>query len=319
MDHHQPLKVIAWQRRAEVLTRPKLPCLAAFHTINLSAGCPNECRYCYAQSYARHPGWGTVAFYANARAKLMDELARLKEPPRLTYFSTASEPFLPAPRVLEDLLAIMEALLDVGSALLISTKCAIPQQFIELFARHPGKVMVQVGITTLNDEARRVIEPNAAPAEARLENLRRLREAGAGAEARLDPLVPGLTDTDENLHELLPALAERGVRSVVASFLFLRWGIRFHDELAHGKWFARAMRKLYTHKVTDYCGGGTIWLPEAELRRERFARLTEIAREHGLSARLCRCKNSDVPEAGCCHPTDALLQPAPGDAQLSLF
>jgi hypothetical protein len=33
-----PLRVVTWQRRAEVLTHPKLPCLAEFHTLNLSAG-----------------------------------------------------------------------------------------------------------------------------------------------------------------------------------------------------------------------------------------------------------------------------------------
>lgn len=88
-----PLKIVTWQRRAEVLTRPQLPCMGAYHTINLSAGCPNECRYYYAQSYAYHPGWGTVAFYANAREKLKKELATLHQKPRLVYFSTASEPF----------------------------------------------------------------------------------------------------------------------------------------------------------------------------------------------------------------------------------
>ena len=185
------LKVVAWQRRAEVLTRPKLPCLAEFHTVNLTAGCPNECRYCYAQSYAHHPGWGKVAFYANAKDKLKDELARWNtnrqrrpqtggdraaspsaepfpegagEPRglRLVYFSTASEPFVPAPGILDDLYEIMAALLEVGTALVISTKGVVPERFVALFARYPGKVCVQVGITTLDDEARRLIEPRAA-------------------------------------------------------------------------------------------------------------------------------------------------------------
>ena len=163
-----PLKVVSWQRRAEVLTRPKLPCLAEFHTVNLTAGCPNECRYCYAQSYAHHPGWGKVAFYANAKEKLKDELAgvrqssRSHEMPRLVYFSTASEPFVPAPRILDDLYEIMAALLEVGAALVISTKGVVPERYVALFARYPGKVCVQVGITTLDDEARRLIEPRAA-------------------------------------------------------------------------------------------------------------------------------------------------------------
>lgn len=313
------LKVVAWQRRAEVLTRPKLPCLSAFHTINLSAGCPNECRYCYAQSYAHHPGWGTVAYYANAREKLMQELARLRRPPRLVYFSTASEPFLPAPRVLDEMHAIMALLLQSGAALLISTKGIIPDRFIELFCCHPGKILIQVGITTLDENVRGLIEPRAAFVSQRLDNLNRLRAAGIAAQARLDPLIPGLTDSDDNFKPLIPALAGVNVHQAVASFLFLRWGIDFSNDLSLGDWSARKMRRLYTHKVTDYCGGGTIWLPEASYRAERFNALASISTENGLTTKLCRCKNSDQPQAKCCHPTESLLETSDPDPQLKLF
>jgi DNA repair photolyase len=313
------LNVVAWRRRAEVLTRPKLPCLAAFHTINLSAGCPNECRYCYAQSYAYHPGWGKVAYYANAREKLKEELARLRQRPRLVYFSTASEPFLPAPRVLDDMHEIMTTLLESGAALLISSKGVIPGRFIDLFSRYPAKVHVQVGITSLDDGARQVIEPRAATVAERLDNLARLHAADVGAEARMDPLVPGLTDTDESFKALLPALKRAGVRQAVVSFLFLRWGINFPNDLASGGWSARSMRRLYTHKVTDYCSGGTIWLPDAAYRGERLKALEDIAQACSIGIKLCRCKNSDLPEAQCCHPTGPLLEPTDTDPQLTIF
>lgn len=313
------LKVVAWQRRAEVLTRPKLPCLSAFHTINLSAGCPNECRYCYAQSYAHHPGWGTVAYYANAREKLVQELARLRRPPRLVYFSTASEPFLPAPRVLDEMHAIMALLLQSGAALLISTKGIIPDRFIELFCCHPGKILIQVGITTVDENIRLLIEPRAAFVFQRLDNLKRLRAAGISAEARLDPLIPGLTDTDDNFKSLIPALAVVNVQQAVASFLFLRWGIDFSNDLSLGDWSGRKMRRHYTHKVTDYCGGGTIWLPEASYRAERFEALESIGAKNGITIKLCHCKNSDLSQAQRCHPTESLLETANPDPQLILF
>ena len=335
------IKVLGWQRRAEVLTRPKLPCLAEFHTVNLTAGCPNECRYCYAQSYAHHPGWGKVALYANAKDRLKDELVRMRqssrshETPRLVYFCTASEPFVPAPRILDDLYEIMAALLDTGAALVISTKGIVPERFVALFARYAGKVCVQVGITTLDDEARRLIEPRAASVPERLDNLARLignsgtaGNSGTGSgtqrsehcasprsslcarnsiEARIDPLVPGLTDTDASLAALLSELARIGVCEAVVSYLFLRWGIKFANDLALGDWSSLAMRKLYTHKVSNYCGGGTIYLPPTEYRAERFAVIAALASTHAIAVKICRCKNGDVPEAVCCHPTDSLV------------
>ena len=76
-------RVVRWQRRAEVLTQPNLPCLAGYYALNVTAGCPNECHYCYAQTYAHHPGWGTVAFYGNLLPRLREELPQMKEKPRL--------------------------------------------------------------------------------------------------------------------------------------------------------------------------------------------------------------------------------------------
>lgn len=83
------LRIVKWQRQAGLFTQPKLPCLAAYHALNLTAGCPDECRYCYAQSYAHHPGWRTVAFCANLLSRLRKEWPKMRTRPKLVYFSTA--------------------------------------------------------------------------------------------------------------------------------------------------------------------------------------------------------------------------------------
>jgi hypothetical protein len=122
---------------------------------------------------------------------------------------------------------------------------------------------------------------------------------------------------------LVNALAEAKVPSIVASFLFLRWGVKFSDGLAFGGWSARAMRRLYTQKVTDYCGGGTIWIPPLTYRAERFAALGAMTSARGLRMTICRCKNADAPTASCCHPDKfmmgALNSPAASSAQTTLF
>lgn len=137
--------------------------------------------------------------------------------------------------------------------------------------------------------------------EERLANLELLARHGVTAEARLDPLLPGLTDVDLSLDALFYQLSRRGLRRAAASFLFLRWGIRPPWSLRYGDWTFKEMRKLYTHKVTDYCGGGTIWLPPTEYRRERFRDMKTLAEAHGIVLHACGCKNADVTH-DCCHP-----------------
>jgi DNA repair photolyase len=293
------LKIVEWDRRTDVLGRPTLPCLEHYHTLNLTAGCPNECHYCYAQSYTYRPERGTVAFYSNMLGRLREELPRMRQRPRLVFFSSASEPFLPVDRILHDLYDIMKLLLESGSELLISTKGVVQERFAELFGRYPGKVRVQVGITTLDDTIRETLEPRAATVEQRLANLELLLKYGVGVEARLDPLVPGLTDTPESLTPLIDELARRGVKRASASFLFLRTGVKLPADLAWGRWTAKEMKRLYTEKVDDFCSGGKITLPSPLYRRARYNDIKAQAALRGLAVRLCRCKNADMTE-DCC-------------------
>ncbi len=310
-------RIIPRERRGTVLRHPLLPCLSPHYTINLSAGCPNRCVYCYAKSYTFHPGDGNVVYYANTFRLLESELLRKRRKPCLVYFSTASEPFLPVPRILSDLYRIMRLLLDYGVFILISTKSHIPDNFISLFEQFPGKVHVQVGMITINDGIRRTIEPNAASVSERMDNLLRLCERGIRAEVRIDPLIPCLTDTDESFDALLKEAHYNGVPNAVASYLFLRPTIEFPGNISYNDWsFKKHAVSLYTHRVTDYCGHGIIWIPNSDYRRTRYKRLKEIAASHRISLNLCRCKNKDITDE-CCHPEPPETDTA--TAQMNLF
>ncbi|MEW6359624.1 MAG: radical SAM protein [Planctomycetota bacterium] len=295
-------QVIPTQRKSPVLKHPTLPCLAPHYTINLTAGCPYACRYCYAQSFRSHPGQGKVIFYANTPDLLERELSQKRKKVELVYFSTACEPFAPYPEVLDALYRVMQMLLARSVSLLISTKSVIPQLFEDLFAAHTEQVHVQLGLTTVNDDVRRLLEPSAATVSARLETARRLVARGIPAEIRADPLTPGLTDTDESVCSLLQAVADAGVHRMVVSYLFLRPGNIGRLRIAHGAWsFAEMASQIYTSRIDRYCGGGSVRVPAQEHRRERFKAIASLARGHGVQIALCKCKNPDLTDA-CCHP-----------------
>lgn len=290
-------------RKSNVLKQPSLPCLSRHHTINLLAGCPYECRYCYAQSFHSNPGNGNVVFYANTLDMLRQELPRKRKKPGCVYFSTACEPFVPYGNVLDTLYAIMVLLLEQNISLLISTKSSIPDRFIKLFIAHSDKVHVQVGLTMSDDRIRQVMEPNAGTVEMRLETLRRLANSGVSAEVRMDPLIPGLTDTDDSVSRLCERMTSVGATHAVASYLFLRQAnSRRMLSLRYGNWsFIKVTKELYTEQITEYCSNGAIRIPEAGYRRDSYQRLKTIAEEHGVSLVLCRCKNPDI-TTECCHP-----------------
>lgn len=69
--------------------------------MDLLAGCPYRCRYCYTQSFRSHPAWEKVIAYGNTLELLRGQLARMQNKVGTVYFSTACEPFVGCERVLE--------------------------------------------------------------------------------------------------------------------------------------------------------------------------------------------------------------------------
>ena len=293
-------RIIEVCRKTDALKHPSLPCLSRFYTINLLAGCPHECRYCYARGFRSNPGNGNVLFYRNIFELLRSELSRKREKPGLVYFSTACEPFISCERVLDVLFSVMVLLLDHGVSLLISTKSTIPDRFIQLFSTHSGKVHIQIGMTMANDRIRQLLEPNASTVDERLATMRKLREQGLHAEVRMDPLVPGLTDTRKSFTSLCKHISECGVTHAAASYLFIRRANYQSMMVQFKDWsFKSIFKELYHDKIVRFCGNGIISVPNAGYRQRKYGELKSIAHEYGITLRLCGCKNPDVTHDNC--------------------
>ena len=289
-------------RKSPVLGRPTLPCLRNYHAINLTAGCLFRCRYCYAQGYATNPGSGRITFYANSAEKLATELLRKRHKPQIICFSTATDPFVPIPQVLSTQLRIMTLVLKHGIAIMISTKARIPDEFMELFSRHRDLVHVQIGLSTVDDGVRALMEPGAANVDDRLSSLSLLLSKNVRTELRMDPLIPLLTDTDQSLRQLFFEVSRSGCRQAVASFLHLRKANRQAMLVDYGPWkFSEVQRRLYSTDARLAVVGCEILLPSFEYRRERFEAIERIGAEFGVAVKSCGCKNPDMAFANC-HP-----------------
>jgi len=194
----------------------------------------------------------------------------------------------------------MKLLLDYHVSLLISTKSSISDRFMELFAQYSDKIVVQVGMTMTDDRIRHLLEPNASSVDERLTTLRKLRKHGIYTEVRMDPLVPGLTDTEDSFKSLCRNISECDIRHAAASYLFIRRANYQSMTVRYKDWsFSSVFKEMYTDKIVQYCGNGTIIVPDAEFRRRKYVELHNIAHEYGITLRLCRCKNPDVTQENC--------------------
>ncbi len=257
------------------------------------------CKYCYVQGYSHYPGAERVILYANTPDLVARELQRKRKKPRRVYFSPSSDAFQYYPEVQDVSLRTMAVLLEADVELAFLTKGFITRRFLELFARHADRVFAQIGLTTLDRGLWRRFEPRTAPPELRIETIHALAHLGIRTTVRLDPLIPNLTDADDNLLPLLRALAQAGIRDAAASYLFLR--PRFERSVRSlieaGEPAAAGPTRWAYQEFADGSGGGMM-IPLAE-RARRLARLEALGNSFGIRIHPCRCKNPDLGVESC--------------------
>lgn len=216
------MKIGYKERKTNFLTPSGLRCLAGLPTVNISAGCGHNCVYCYTKGYSVYPGDDVVELYANMPQRITEELSRKRNKPKAVYFCPSCEPFGPIEQIQQVSYEVMKMLLDKGIGVQFVTKGKIAEQTLQLFERESSLVCGQIGITSVDDNIRRIVEPCTATVQEKLGQLKRLNDACVKMSVRCDPLIHGLMDSEQQIDELLTAASKTGCREIAISFLFLR-------------------------------------------------------------------------------------------------
>jgi DNA repair photolyase len=315
------LTVIRAIRKSSVLTPSSLACLSAVPTINLTAGCLHGCAYCYIRSYRNYPGESTIILYENTLERLQDELVRRRTKPQAVYFSPSSDLFQPAPEVVELAKAVIKFLFSQGIGVAFLTKGHIPDDMLHLLIEHAELVRAQIGIISLDEDIVGTFEPYAAGPRRRLGQIEALIAGGVPTEARLDPILPTLTDAPDAADRLFAALAQAGVKRAAAGVLFLRPTIlqSLKRNVSDKKMLA-SLVDAYRDGQQGLMRGSPLLIqgPPFEVRREIFARMRTAAQAHGIDLSICACKNPDLAR-GSCNIAGTWRRQLPRAVQLALI
>jgi DNA repair photolyase len=291
---------------------------------DLTAGCAHRCPFCHIQASRWYPGADRILFDPSVSRRLGWILDALDRPPRLVVLSPTSDPFPPHRQARAEAQRVVRVLLERGIDVLLMTRGRIPLALIGLLAEHRGRVRVAVGLTTLDRQLSRVLEPRAAVPGVRLRRIARLIAAEVPVEVRLEPLIPGLSDTREHIQPLFRKLTGIGVTKVMAHYLFL------HPAMIGPLRTALAPLGLGEKLEDDYQGGpvfplgsvGTTKHLSRETRQAGFARLSAWGAEHGLTVSTGATQNPDLPRGTTWQiPRDSTggpvgrAEPEPADAR----
>ncbi len=148
-----------------------------------------------------------------------------------------TDPYIPPELELEHTRKALQLLYDYGFGVAIQTKSNRILRDIDLLRKinERAKCVVQVTLTTVDEELCRKIEPNVSTTAERFEVLKQMCDAGIPTVVWLSPILPFINDTEENIRGILDMCIEAKVRGVICygMGMTLREGNReyFYKEL----------------------------------------------------------------------------------------
>jgi len=201
------------------------------HCFDPYNNCEFNCVYCDSGT-SRHNGFRhfSTPVYAkvNAPPVLARELTWLKRK-GVVSLGVAMDPYQPAEKKYRITRQILEVLKEHNCPFAIGTKSDLVLRDLNLISEASEKshCCVSLSLTTLDENLAKLLEPNAPSPKRRLEAVKRLSGEGITAGIWLAPIVPYVTDNDENIARVVEAAVESGARFVLGGVLDARNPVRF--------------------------------------------------------------------------------------------
>src|SRR5580704_10400818 len=199
-------------------------------TVNPYRGCEFGCQYCYARYTHEYMELDTADFEKKIYVKqdagpvAGRDLGMEKIQGEHIAIGTATDPYQPAEREFGATRAILEQMAErKGLSLSITTKSDLVLRDLDLLRRiaEHSSISVNLTITTLRTRLARMLEPRAPRPDLRMNAVRELRGAGIAAGVFAMPVLPGITDREEDLDALARGARDAGAQWFAASVLFL--------------------------------------------------------------------------------------------------
>lgn len=186
--------------------------------MNLYRGCLHGCIYCDSRSkcYQMQHDFEDIEVKENALVLLEAALKR-KRKPCMIGTGAMSDPYIPLEKDLRLMRGALELIEKYGFGAAVQTKSALVLRDLDILQRinEKTKAVVQMTLTTWDDDLCRKIEPNVSTTAERFDALKRFRDAGIPTVVWLSPVLPFINDTEENITGILGMCAEAQVQGVI--------------------------------------------------------------------------------------------------------
>lgn len=202
--------------------------LSSVNGMNLYRGCTHGCIYCDSRStcYQMQHEFEDVEIKTNAE-ELLEQALRKKRKKCMIGTGAMSDPYIPLEKERQMTRRCLEIIDEYGFGLSIQTKSDLILRDLELLKRihRRTKCVVQMTLTTYDEDLCRILEPGVCTTKRRAEVLNIFREEGIPTVVWFTPMLPFINDTKENVRGIL----EYCIQAKVYGVLMFGAGLTLRD------------------------------------------------------------------------------------------
>lgn len=263
--------------------------LSAKNGMNLYRGCLHGCIYCDSRSKCYHMEHDLEDIEVKENAiELLKQTLKHKRKKCMIGTGSMTDPYIPLEVELEYVRKTLSLIYEYGFGFTVITKSNRILRDMDLLQKinERAKCVVQITLTTADEELCKKLEPNVSTTAERFEVLKKLRDAGIPTVVWLSPILPFINDTEENINAILDMCFEAKVKGIICfgMGLTLREGNR--------EYFYKQLDRLFPGLKEQYI--------------RRYGNQYEIpSPNHG---RLMRLFHSQCERNGVMHNNDEIFE-----------
>jgi len=270
------------------------------YTVNPYSGCSFNCIYCYIRGSKYGENMAkTLSVKINAPELLERQLSRKanKGEYGIISLSSSTEPYMPIEEKLKLTRRLLETILKYRFPVEVATKSKLMLRDLDLLkeidknAILPADLkpklkhgaIISFSISTLDEKLSKILEPGAPKPIERLETMQKCKEGGFFTGACFIPILPFLSDSEEQLEETIRIVKEYG-----ADFIFVGGLTLFGKGPADCKTlYYNFLEKHYPDLVPKYRNLYRIFFaPSKEYQKELEERAKRICDKYGIKNRI---------------------------------
>ena len=255
--------------------------------MNIYRGCTHGCIYCDSRSkcyHFTHP-FEDIEVKRNA-PELLEKALKAKRKKCMIGTGAMSDPYMHCEEELKLTRKCLEIIRNYEFGLAIQTKSDRILRDLDLLTEinNSAKCVVQMTITTYDDDLCRILEPNVCNTKRRIEVLEKMQERGIPTVVWITPILPLINDTEENLTAILNECVRTGVKGVIdfGMGLTLREGDREYYYAALDRYFP-GMKERY---IKQYGNAYELPSPNAKELTRLFR---SICKDNGIMSSPDEC------------------------------